>query len=69
VFLSQEGRTALIWAAKNGHTEVVKALIEGDADVEAKEKVRRRRCVSTEVGGLERMSKFLFQHVGSLQTN
>jgi ankyrin repeat protein len=42
VFVSQEDRTALIWAAKNGHTEVVKALIEGDADVEAKEKVRRR---------------------------
>jgi ankyrin repeat protein len=43
--VSQEGRTALIWAAVKGHTEVVKALIEGDADVEAKEKVSRSHCV------------------------
>jgi ankyrin repeat protein len=54
MFVSQEGRTALIWAAMNGHTEVVKALIEEDADVEAKEKVRRRCCVSTGVGGNDR---------------
>jgi ankyrin repeat protein len=46
MFVFQEGRTALIWAAMNGHTEVVKALIEGRADVEAKEKVRSRCCVS-----------------------
>jgi ankyrin repeat protein len=42
MFVSQEGRTALIWAAMNGHTEVVKALIEKSTDVDAKEKVRSR---------------------------
>jgi hypothetical protein len=34
----------------NGKTEVVEALIEHGADVKAKEKVRRRHCVSTGVG-------------------
>ena len=48
--VSQEGRTALMWAAKNGHTEVVEALIEGDADVKATETVRRRHSVSTGEG-------------------
>jgi ankyrin repeat protein len=51
MFLSQDGRTALIWAAMNGHTEAVKALMEGRADVEAKEKVRSRSCASTVAGG------------------
>jgi hypothetical protein len=46
----QEGRTALIWAAMNGQTEVVKALIEKSTDVDAKEKVRSKNCVSTEFG-------------------
>jgi ankyrin repeat protein len=46
MFVSQEGRTALMWAAMNGHTEAVKALIEvrsyKDAkDEDAKEKVRQ----------------------------
>jgi hypothetical protein len=59
----------MIWAAMNGHTEVVKALIEKGADVDAKEKVGRRCCVSTGVGGLGRNTKFLLQHVGSVQTN
>jgi hypothetical protein len=69
MFVSQEGRTALIWAAMNGHTEVVKALIEGRANVEAKEKVRCRRCVSTGIGGMERITKFPLQYAESLQTN
>jgi ankyrin repeat protein len=53
LFISQEDRTALMWAAMNGHTDVVKALIEqgvdlkGRADVDAKEKVRRTYCVNT----------------------
>jgi ankyrin repeat protein len=50
MYVSQEDRTALIWAAMNGHTEVVKALIEKGADLDAKEKVRCRCCVSTEEG-------------------
>jgi ankyrin repeat protein len=40
MFVSQVGRTALIWAAMNGHTEVVKALIEKGADMNAEEWVR-----------------------------
>ena len=50
IAVSQEGRTALMWAAKNGHTEVVKALIEKGADMKATEKVRRRHYVSTGEG-------------------
>jgi ankyrin repeat protein len=46
LFFLQDGRTALIWAARNGHEEVVKALIANGADAKAKEKVRRRSCVS-----------------------
>jgi ankyrin repeat protein len=51
MFVSQEGRTALIWAAMNGYTDVVEALIENGAYVNAKEKVRRRCRVITGVGG------------------
>jgi ankyrin repeat protein len=36
-----------MWAAQNGRTEVVKALIEKGSDVNATEKVRRRHSVST----------------------
>ena len=36
-----------MWAAMNGHTEVVEALVEKGADMKATEKVRRRRSVST----------------------
>ena len=39
-----------MWAAMNGHTEAVKALIENGADVDAKDKVRRRHCVGTGAG-------------------
>ena len=31
-----EGNTALIWAAYNGHTEIVKALIVAGADINTK---------------------------------
>jgi ankyrin repeat protein len=39
-----------MWAAKNGHTAVVKALIEKGADMKATEKVRSRHTVSTGEG-------------------
>ena len=57
MFVSQEDRTALMWAAMNGHTAVVKALIEKGADLNATEKVRRRHYVST---GDEGMTKECF---------
>jgi Ni2+-binding GTPase involved in maturation of urease and hydrogenase len=47
MFVSQEGKTALIWAATRGHKEVVKALIAKKALVDAKQKVRLRYSVST----------------------
>jgi ankyrin repeat protein len=47
MFVSQEGRTALMWAAKSGHTEAVKALIEKGADVNATEEVRHRHLFSS----------------------
>jgi ankyrin repeat protein len=36
-----------MWAAKNGHTEVVEALIEKGADINITEKVRHRHSIST----------------------
>jgi ankyrin repeat protein len=35
-----------MWAAMEGHTEVVKALIEGRADMNATEQVRHRHFFS-----------------------
>jgi ankyrin repeat protein len=39
-----------MWAAMNGHTAVVGALIEKGADMNATEKVRRRHSVRTGEG-------------------
>jgi hypothetical protein len=49
VLVSQEDSTALMCAAKDGNTQAVKTLIANGADVDAKEKVRRRYCVITGV--------------------
>ena len=35
----QDGNTALIWAACNGHLEVVRVMLAAGVDKEAKEKV------------------------------
>jgi ankyrin repeat protein len=40
MLFSQDGRTAIMHAAKVGHVDVVKALIEGGADVNAMDSVR-----------------------------
>jgi hypothetical protein len=64
MFVLQEGRTALIWASINGHTEAVKALIEKGADVDAKDKVRRRYCVGTGVGtNDQRLEEKIFRNI------
>jgi ankyrin repeat protein len=39
-----------MWAVMSGHTEVVEALIEKGADMNATEKVRSRHSVSTGEG-------------------
>jgi len=38
----QDGWSALVWAAQEGHAEVATALLEAGADVEARTKVRCR---------------------------
>ena len=43
----QDGWTALHWASRNGHGEVVKALVEAKANVDVQTEVRRdwgQRC-------------------------
>ena len=39
--------TALIWAAENGHSDTVKALLEAGADIEAKGHVSKRISICT----------------------
>ncbi len=39
--LRQDGRTALIWAAEKGRTDIVRLLLESGSDKEAKQNVRR----------------------------
>ena len=37
--------TSLVWAAANGHSDVIKVLLEAGASIEAKDKVSKRMCV------------------------
>ena len=37
---TQSGYTALFWAARRGHADCVRVLLEGGADKEAKDEVR-----------------------------
>ena len=39
--------TALMWAAWNGHSDTVKALLEAGADIEAKGRVSKRISICT----------------------
>ena len=39
--------TSLIWAAHNGHSDVIKLLIEAGAAIEAKDNVSKRISIST----------------------
>ena len=41
--------TALMWAAWNGHSDTVKALLEAGADIEAKGRVSKRISICTYV--------------------
>ena len=41
LLLIQDGWTALMWAAQNGHGEVVGMLLEAKADPDVKDEVRR----------------------------
>jgi hypothetical protein len=41
----QKGRTALIWAAAEGHSSVVKLLIDAKADVNHADHVRHSTCI------------------------
>jgi hypothetical protein len=41
--LRQDGCTALIWAAKDGHGECVRLLVDSGADTRASENVRGMR--------------------------
>ena len=51
---AQFGDTALIYASYNGHTETVALLEEKGADLEAKDKVRRKCAVGGFEGRVER---------------
>ena len=39
--------TPLMWAALNGHSDVVKVLIDAGADIEAKDNVSKRISICT----------------------
>ena len=39
--------TALMWAAYNGHSDVIKVLLEAGASIEAKDNVSKRISICT----------------------
>ena len=39
--------TALMWAAYNGHSDIIKVLLEADAAIEAKYNVSKRISICT----------------------
>ncbi len=45
-FDSQDGRSALFWAAAKGHADCMRLLIDAGADTEAQCDVRRRSLLS-----------------------
>ena len=49
IYFHQGGDTPLIYAASNGHTEVVKFLVDAGAYIEAKDNVSKRVFISTYV--------------------
>ena len=48
--ISQDQRTSLLYAAYGGHVEVVAALIQAKADIEAREKVSGESQVQGQQG-------------------
>ena len=40
----QDEMTALMWAARMGHTDCVRLLVKGGAEMNARDTVRVRRC-------------------------
>ncbi len=56
LYLWQDGNTALMEAALNGHTEIVLALIAANADVHAKDNVSEVWVRSVREGGCLRVS-------------
>ena len=55
----RDGRTALIWAAQDGHEAVVRLLLEKGADVEAKDRDGRTALIWAAQGGHEAVVRLL----------
>ena len=43
---NQAGVTALMWAAQGGHVDTVKLLLDSGSDIEDKDNVSTRRCIT-----------------------